>query len=102
MAYIAFDFSVGLATIGACVFSAAYFGSRIFYLILNWKEKSYEQNKKSKQGFYRNFIAVGSFVGLVFLHSICGDIRLIEVVWQLHCGGESCHGIKFTADVFAF
>ena len=31
--YIVLAISVGLATIGVCVFSAVYFGSRTFYFI---------------------------------------------------------------------
>ena len=35
--YIVLAVSVGLATIGVCVFSAVYFGSRTFYFIL-WRK----------------------------------------------------------------
>ena len=41
-------FSVGLATIGVCVFCAAYFGSRTFYFIFGGKYGTKEQTVKKR------------------------------------------------------
>ena len=37
--YIVLAVSVGLATIGVCVFGAVYFGSRTFYFIIHFEEE---------------------------------------------------------------
>ena len=47
--YIVLAVSVGLATIGVCVFSAAYFGSRTFYFIIHFRRKNGKFIKQSKR-----------------------------------------------------